>query len=70
MSKQERTLSGIAATMAAIAVLLWLVHFVVSDHAPWLKYVWTAILGVGAVFLVASFVVRHRERRAKEVDGP
>jgi hypothetical protein len=51
--------------MAALAVLLWLAHFAVGGHAPWLKYVWTSVLAVGAVFYVASLVVVARKIRSR-----
>jgi putative flippase GtrA len=52
--------SGVAAAFGAGAILLWLVHFALGDHALWLKYVWTAALGLGVVVYVMAFVTSRR----------
>ena len=67
MKGRERSLSAVAAALAALAVLLWLAHFALRGAAPWLKYVWTAVLAVGVAFYVASLVAvagRKIHRRA------
>ena len=52
--------SGIAATLGAGAILLWLMHFALSDSASWVKYVWTAALAAGVVFYVTALIARRR----------
>jgi hypothetical protein len=67
MRGRERGLSAAAAALAAVAVLLWLAHFALRGNAPWLKYVWTAVLAVGVAFYLASLVAvaaRKIHRRA------
>ena len=63
MKDPDRGLTGAASAFAVTAVAVWLVHRVLLSGMDWLKYVWTSLLGLGVLLVLAWYGWRIRQRR-------